>query len=70
MLPSPALVIPLPVNRLYNKLAPKVHKIILRSPHLCSFASILIVSLAIFINKTRFFKRLYYDTIHFFIRNY
>ena len=39
-IPSPALVIPFPpVNKLPNKLAPKVPKSILKNPPLCSLVS-------------------------------
>ena len=34
--PSPALIMPFPVNKLPNKLAPKVPKSILKNPPLCS----------------------------------
>ena len=46
--PLPALIAPLPVKRLPNKLAPKVPK---NSPKtFCSFSSFFIVSLILFIN--------------------
>ena len=38
-IPSPALIIPFPVNKLPNKLAPKVPKSILKNPPLCSLIS-------------------------------
>ena len=48
---SPALIVPLPVNRFPNKLAPNVPNNILRSATFCSFASFLIVSLTHYMNK-------------------
>ena len=50
-MPSPALIVPLPVNRLPNKLAPKVPNNIPRNPSFHSFALFLIVSLTHFINN-------------------
>ena len=47
-IPSPALIIPFPVNKLPNKLAPKVPKSILKNPPLCSLISFLIVLLTPF----------------------
>ena len=48
-IPSPALTIPFPpVNKLPNKLAPKVPKSILKNPLLCSLVSFLIVLLTPF----------------------
>ena len=38
-IPSPALIIPFPVNKLHNKLAPKIPKSILKNPPLCSLIS-------------------------------
>ena len=38
-IPSPALIIPFPVNKLPNKLTPKVPKSILKNPRLCSLVS-------------------------------
>ena len=38
-IPSPALIIPFPVNKLPNKLAPKIPKSILKNPPLCSLIS-------------------------------
>ena len=49
--PSSAVIIPLPVNRFSNKLAPKVPNNIPKNPPFCSFALFLIVSLTPFINK-------------------
>ena len=43
-IPSPALIVPLPVNRFSNKLAPKVPNNIPRNHLLCPFPSFLIVS--------------------------
>ena len=43
--PSPALIIPFPVNKLPNKLAPKVPKSIPKNPPLCSLISFSIVLL-------------------------
>ena len=47
-IPSPALMIPFRVNKLPNKLAPKVTKIILKNPPLCSLVSFSIVLLTPF----------------------
>ena len=44
-IPSPALIIPFPVNKLTNKLAPKVPSNILKNPPLCSLVSFSIVLL-------------------------
>ena len=49
--PSPPLIVPLPVNRFPNKLAPKVPNNIPRNPSFYSFASYLIVSLKPFIDN-------------------
>ena len=46
--PSLALIIPFPVNKLPNKLAPKVPKSILKNPPLCSLISFSIVLLTPF----------------------
>ena len=51
MVPSPALIVPLPVNRFSNKLAAKVTNNIPRNSPFCYFALFLIVSLTPFINK-------------------
>ena len=51
VLPSPALTELLPVNRFSSKLAPKVPDNNPRTPRFCSFASLLIVSPAPFINN-------------------
>ena len=48
---SPASIVPLPVNRFPNELAPKVPNIISRNLHFYPFDSFLIVSLTAFINK-------------------
>ena len=48
IIPSPALIIPFPVNKLPNKLAPKVPKSILKNPPLCSLVSFSIVLLTPF----------------------
>ena len=56
-IPSPALTIPFPpVNKLPNKLAPKVPSNILKNPPLCSLVSFLIVLLTPF-NKIPEFSR-------------
>ena len=47
-IPSPALIIPFPVNKLPNKLAPKVPKSILKNPPPCSLVSFSIVLLTPF----------------------
>ena len=51
-MPSPALIVPLPVNRFPNKLAPKVPDNVQRNPPVCPFVLFLIVSLTSFIKKT------------------
>ena len=48
---SPTVNVPLLVNEFPNKLAPNFPNNIQRNPHFCSFASFLIVSLKLFINK-------------------
>ena len=49
-IPSPALIIPFPpVNKLPNKLAPKVPKSIPKNPPLCSLVSFSIVLIISFI---------------------
>ena len=56
-IPWPALIIPFPpVNKLPNKLAPKVPSNILKNPPLCSLVSFLIVLLTPF-NKIPEFSR-------------
>ena len=50
-MPSPALIVPLPVNRFPYKLTSKVPNNSLGNPHFCSLASFLIVSLTPFNNK-------------------
>ena len=50
-MPSPALIVPVPVNRFPNKLAPNVLNEILENPPFKTFASILIVSLTHLINN-------------------
>ena len=55
-IPSPALIIPFPVNKLPNKLAPKVAKSIPKNPPLCSLVSFSIVLLTPF-NKIPEFSR-------------
>ena len=56
LLPSPALTIPFPVNKLPNKLAPKVPKSILKNPPLCSLISFSIVLLTPFNKISEFFS--------------
>ena len=51
MLPSLALIVPLPLNRLPNKLAPKVSNYIRRDLSFYSLASFLIPLLMSFINN-------------------
>ena len=51
IVPSSALIVPFPVKKFSNKLAPNVPNTILRKPPFCPFASFLIVSLTPFINK-------------------
>ena len=48
---SPALILPLPVNRFPSKVAPKVPNYISKNPPFYSFASFLVVLLTPFINK-------------------
>ena len=55
-IPSPALIIPFPVNKLPNKLAPKVSKGIPKNPPLYSLVSFSIVLLIPF-NKIPEFSR-------------
>ena len=50
-MPSLALIVPVPVNRLPNKVASKVPNKIPRNPTFCSCVSVLIVWLTSFINK-------------------
>ena len=45
IVPSPAVIVPLSVNRFPNELAAKVPNNIPRNPPFCSFASLLIVLL-------------------------
>ena len=47
----PYLIIPLPANRLLNKLAPKVPNNITKNPPFCPFPLFLIVSIRPFIDK-------------------
>ena len=47
-IPSPALIIPFPVNKLPNKLAPKIPSNIPKTPPLCSLVSFSIVLLTPF----------------------
>ena len=56
---------PLPVDWLLNKLAPKVSNNIPRHPPICSFASFLIVSLTLFIRKKDYSKDLIIFLISF-----
>ena len=51
---SPALIVPLLVNRFPHKLAPKMSNNIPRNHPFCSFASFLIVSLTPLINNPDF----------------
>ena len=53
-IPSPAFIIPFPVNKLPNKLAPKVPKGILKNPPLCSLISFSIVLLTPFNQMSEF----------------
>ena len=55
-IPSPALIIPFPVNKLPNKLASKVPKSIPKNPLLCSLVSVSVVLLTPF-NKIAEFSR-------------
>ena len=48
IVPSPALITPLPVNRFPNKLASNIPNNIPRIPPFCSFASFWIVSLTLY----------------------
>ena len=56
--PLPALIVPLPINRFHNKLAPKVPVNIPRNPPFYHFGSFLVISLTSFINKTDFSRDL------------
>ena len=51
IVPSPAIIVSLPVNIFTNKLAPNVPNNILRNQHFCSFASYLNVLITPFIDK-------------------
>ena len=53
-IPSPALIIAFPVNKLPNKLAPKVPKSILKNPPLCYLISFSIVLLTPFNKLSEF----------------
>ena len=56
-IPSPALIIPFPpVNKLPNKLAPKVPKRIPKNPSLCSIVSFSIVLVTPFTKYQNFLK--------------
>ena len=65
-IPSPALIIPFPVNKLPNKLPPNVPSNILKNPPLCSLVSFSIVLLTPF-NKIPEFSRAYIIFITSFI---
>ena len=58
-MPSLTPILPLPVNRFPNILAPNVPNNILRNPRFCYFASFLIVSLKPFINKSDLLRDLF-----------
>ena len=58
MVPSPALIVPLLVNRFPNKLLPNVPNTILRILPFGYFASFLIVSLTAFINRPNYSRDL------------
>ena len=65
-MPLPAVIVPLPVNRFPNKLAPKVHNNVPRNPPFYFFASFLLVLLTLFIDNPDSSRDV---TTHFFIRN-
>ena len=52
IVPSSALIVPLPVKRYPNKLATNIPNSILRNMPCCSFALFLTVSLNLFVNKS------------------
>ena len=56
IVPSPALIVPLPTNRFTNKLASDVPNNILKTSPFCSFDSFVIVSLMPFIDIPDFSK--------------
>ena len=72
IVPSPAQFVPLRINRFPNKVARKVPNNIPRNHPFCSFASFLTVSQTLFFNVPDSSSgiTIYYDIIHFFIRNY
>ena len=51
MVPSPALVTPLPANKFPNNIAPNVPSNILRNPTFCYFVPFSFVSVAPFVNN-------------------
>ena len=51
VVPSPAIIVPLPVNRFPNKIAPKFLNNTRRNPTFCSFAPFLIVLVMALISK-------------------
>ena len=70
-IPSPALIIPFPVNKLPNKQAPNVPSNILKNPPLCSLVSFSIVLVTPF-NKIPEFSRAannFYNIVHIFLFN-
>ena len=79
-IPSPALIIPSPlallaalpfppVNKLPNKLAPKVPSNILKNPPLCYLVSFLIVLLTPFNNFHNIFHVNFHNIFHVFLFN-
>ena len=71
IIPLPAFITALPVNRYTNKLTSNVPNNITANPCLCSFASDLIVSQTFFIYKLGYRRLGYFlDIIHFFIWDY
>ena len=67
MVHSPALIVPLPVNRFLNKLAPNVRNNILKKNALSLFCFIFNSFENVFYQEARFFKGLnhLHDIIHF-----
>ena len=80
ILPPPALITYLRVNRFPNKLTPNVPYNLSRNAPFCSFGSFSVISLTLFINKQAYstdfhdifiyFFMYFHDIIHFFIYDY
>ena len=65
-------IVPLSANMFSNKVADNVPSNILKNPHFCPFASFLIVSPRLLINKLDSSRGLnnFHDIIYFFIRKH